>query len=915
MPDGKRMKRSFLAPEVIQSSAMDCGPASLKCLLEGYGIQVGYDRLREACQTDVDGTSIDTIEAIARQLGLDAEQIIVPIDHLLLPEAATLPALLVVRTARGLTHFVVVWRIHGPWVQVMDPAVGRRWLTRRELLDETYRHSMLVPAAGWREWAGGEELAACLTARMRGIEPRTRQKLIAEAQADPTWRSLGILDAVVRMADRVAKSAGLGAQKPKTELLGSLVEACQSASRLDEMPAPESYWSVRPEANQESDEEDDRGSLRFVGAVLIRVKGHLRDAPEAESRLENAPASLRRALAEPRLEPFRILWRIVRNESGLAWPIFLGVALAFAAAGMVLEILFFRGFLDLGTRLILPEQRLSGAIALLAFFGLAIALDVFTYTGVFRAGRQLEIRLRTLILDRLASMPDAYFRSRLSSDMAERSHSLHALRELTRLASSAMKSFWQILLTAAAIAWLDPGSTLWVVLATAVAILLPILVQQPLRERSLRVRTHAGALSRFYLDALIGLIPIRSHVADDALRSEHEGLLREWIRSAYRRERAKLAVDLIQAGTGYGFAIWLVVHHLSTTSGLGEILLLAYWALQLQMLGQQLTLVGEQVPHYYTVAVRLLEPLHAEVSTTTEPVTRHPSISTSESPSNKATAEAPDEVPAGAELVFEGVSVLAGGHLLLNGIDLQIPARQHVAIVGKSGAGKSSLLGCLLGWHQPSQGTIRVDGDRLDQKRLTELQRQTAWVDPAVQLWNRTLLTNLLYGKGPEALRDAGSAIQSSELDPLLQRLPAGMQSPLGESGSLVSGGEGQRVRLARAWLRSGTRLALFDEALRGLDRTQRARLTLEARRHWRRATLLFVSHDIEATLDFDRVIVIERGKILEDGVPAKLADAGSLYAKMLHAWRLSQQSLLAGKELRKLHLDAGHLEEVDREA
>src|SRR5512140_1819543 len=77
--------RTLLAPEVIQTSAMDCGPASLKCLLDGFGLNASYGRLREACQTDVDGTSIDTLEDIACELGLDAQQVMVPPDFLLLP--------------------------------------------------------------------------------------------------------------------------------------------------------------------------------------------------------------------------------------------------------------------------------------------------------------------------------------------------------------------------------------------------------------------------------------------------------------------------------------------------------------------------------------------------------------------------------------------------------------------------------------------------------------------------------------------------------------------------------------------------------------------------------------------------------------------------------------------------------------
>src|ERR687886_2917296 len=102
-----RGRRRRIVPEVVQTSAMDCGPAALTCLLGGFGISVSYGRLREACQTDVDGTSIDTIEEAAVQLGLEAEQVIVPVDHLLLPEAAALPAIVVVRLADGFTHFVV----------------------------------------------------------------------------------------------------------------------------------------------------------------------------------------------------------------------------------------------------------------------------------------------------------------------------------------------------------------------------------------------------------------------------------------------------------------------------------------------------------------------------------------------------------------------------------------------------------------------------------------------------------------------------------------------------------------------------------------------------------------------------------------------------------------------------------------
>src|SRR5262247_2750376 len=105
-----KTRRRWLAPEVVQTSSMDCGPAALKCLLEGFGVCASYGRLREACQTDVDGTSIDAIEDVAGKLGLAAEQTMLPVDYLLDPKTAALPAIVVVRLPGGGTHFVVAWR-------------------------------------------------------------------------------------------------------------------------------------------------------------------------------------------------------------------------------------------------------------------------------------------------------------------------------------------------------------------------------------------------------------------------------------------------------------------------------------------------------------------------------------------------------------------------------------------------------------------------------------------------------------------------------------------------------------------------------------------------------------------------------------------------------------------------------------
>src|SRR5688572_4383723 len=163
------MTRRFLIPEAIQTSDMDCGPAALKALLEGHGIRASYGRLREACQTGVDGTSIDVMEVVANQLGLEAEQVMMPLDHVLEAASGALPALIVTRLPDGSTHFVVLWSVVGPFAQVMDPGVGRRWTTKARFLEEVYIHAQRVPAEAWRGWMGSTEGVAVLRRRLAAL--------------------------------------------------------------------------------------------------------------------------------------------------------------------------------------------------------------------------------------------------------------------------------------------------------------------------------------------------------------------------------------------------------------------------------------------------------------------------------------------------------------------------------------------------------------------------------------------------------------------------------------------------------------------------------------------------------------------------------------------------------------------------
>jgi len=204
-----------------------------------------------------------------------------------------------------------------------------------------------------------------------------------------------------------------------------------------------------------------------------------------------------------------------------------------------------------------------------------------------------------------------------------------------------------------------------------------------------------------------------------------------------------------------------------------------------------------------------------------------------------------------------------------------------------------------------------IDGEPLDAARLDCLRQETAWVDPAVQLWNDSLLANLLYGASPTEAANLGPVLEHADLYDVLRRLPDGLQTELGEGGGLLSGGQGQRTRLGRALARSGVRLVLLDEPFRGLDRDQRRTLLRRARQVWQGSTLLCVTHDLGETRDFERVLVVEGGRVVEDGCPAELAERpDSRYRALLDAEETVRSELWASEHWRRLRLEEGQLRE-----
>jgi ATP-binding cassette subfamily B protein len=554
-------------------------------------------------------------------------------------------------------------------------------------------------------------------------------------------------------------------------------------------------------------------------------------------------------------------------------------------------------------------MAMIGAVVL--FVALLLLVEFPTASGLLHIGRKLEARLRIAFQEKIPLLGDRYFHSRLNSDMAARYHQIHHIRLLPELGGDLLRSMFELLFTGAGVVWLDPGAAPLVIVMVLVSIGLNLAMQPALAERDMRVQNHEGSLSCYYLDAFLGLVPLRAHRAEHAFRRRHEVQLGEWTRAAFSVERLVVWMEALQFFSGFGLAAWILIDYISRTGNFASVLLLAYWALNLPFIGQEIAQVAWQYPNLRNRTLRLLEPLSAPLDIERLDIEKEEDRAAAPAPAMK---EAPSEATfTAASAVFENVSVRLAGHTVMEGIDLELPAGGHVAIVGPSGAGKSSLLGLLLGWYRPASGRILVDGAPLNGEILNELRAQIAWVDPAVQLWNRTLFENLLFGANPGSAPEP-ELLQSAELHELLKKLPAGLQTELGENGGLVSGGEGQRVRLGRAMHKQGVRLAILDEPFRGLDRQQRKDLMGRVREHWRDATLLCVTHDVGETLSFPRVLVVDCGRIVEDGSPEDLVrQPDSTYRKLLLAEEEVREGLWSTSNWQHLHLHDGQLRRTEK--
>jgi ATP-binding cassette, subfamily B, bacterial len=240
-------------------------------------------------------------------------------------------------------------------------------------------------------------------------------------------------------------------------------------------------------------------------------------------------------------------------------------------------------------------------------------------------------------------------------------------------------------------------------------------------------------------------------------------------------------------------------------------------------------------------------------------------------------------VDRGTQVQFENVQFSypsRPGHTVLRDLSLAIEPGQTVALVGPSGAGKTTVFQLLQRFYDIGQGAIRLDGIDLRELRLQDLRARIAVVPQEPVIFSGTILDNIRYGREHATDAEVMAAAQGAHVDEFVSRLPEGYGTFVGERGVRLSGGQRQRIAIARAMAKDAP-LLLLDEATSSLDAESERAVQAALEAAMRNRTTIVIAHRLSTVQKAARIFVIDQGRLVDAGTHAELIGRGGLYARL----------------------------------
>ena len=239
--------------------------------------------------------------------------------------------------------------------------------------------------------------------------------------------------------------------------------------------------------------------------------------------------------------------------------------------------------------------------------------------------------------------------------------------------------------------------------------------------------------------------------------------------------------------------------------------------------------------------------------------------------------------PATGEVEFHKISFSYPGRPnvpVLENLSFRVAPGEKLALVGPSGAGKSTIFQLILRFYDPTSGNITFDGVRLTDTDPAELRSRIALVPQDSIVFATSVRDNIQFGRPDATEAEIEKAAEAGHATEFIRRLPLGLKTPIGERGVTLSGGQRQRIAIARAILRKAP-LLLLDEATSSLDAESETLVQQALKRLMLNRTSIVIAHRLATVQSCDRILVVDNGRIVEEGTHVSLASAGGLYARL----------------------------------
>ena len=509
-------------------------------------------------------------------------------------------------------------------------------------------------------------------------------------------------------------------------------------------------------------------------------------------------------------------------------------------------------------------QTVQSIIAGLALAGVAIvALDVLRSLAVLRFEARIGVAMQAALVDRVICAPARFFRDFSSGDLALRMGSVNTIQRT--ITGSTIGTFITSLFLVSNVALMiaySPSLTLATSGIVVLVIGLSTLIGLARLRVGPRIEAMDGKLSALQFEIFAGIAKLRAGAAESRAFEQWYAKYHHFRNlngvSARLTNWESVALSLLQPAAT--ILVLFLAWRLAPTSNMSTGDFVAFHAALFALLGAVYVLVSTALD------LVNLKPVWDRA----RPIL--------ETPPEDSGAAGERHDPQGA-IELEKVSfAYPGGPVVLHDIDLAIRPGEFVAIVGASGSGKSTLLRLLLGFESPSAGTVRFDAKDLATLDLRHLRRRLGTVLQNGKLWAGDILTNIVAAH-PVGVEVAWEAAKRAGLERDIEAMPMGLYTVVGEGLSTLSGGQRQRVLIARALVAS-PRILLLDEATSALDNVSQAMVlrglaSLEA-------TRIVIAHRLNTVRHADRIVVLDRGRIVQQGPYDELAAQAGPFRAML---------------------------------